>query len=167
MLRSEPLLMPSPASRIRLYTTCLACTALVGFSTGCASKRFVPRIVSESVVVHHAPKPPGADTPATYEARVVRPTPPPSKVTAARARRPGRRETGTTGIGEREWKGSVELTMGLSEFSAAAPHAPTSSPAPPTPPDATLASMGDGGLLLAIVAIGFALGAVVYRYRVY
>jgi hypothetical protein len=27
--------------------------------------------------------------------------------------------------------------------------------------------MGDGGLLFAIVAIGFALGAVVYRYRVY
>jgi hypothetical protein len=170
MLHSEPLLMFSYASRIRSHVTCLACAALVAFSTGCASKRFVPRILSQSVVVGDIPASPHARTPITYEGQVVRPTPPSATVAAGSARRAGRSAIGTTGIGEREWKGSVELTMGLSEFSAAPTEARTTSgePVQATPRGATLASMGgDSGVLLAIVAIGFALGAIVYRYRAY
>ena len=163
--------MFAASSIVRRSAVCLAYVFLLCSLTGCASKRFVPRIVSESVVIRDAAKVPEARIitgPLTLER--VQLTPQAAKVPAGSPRRWQRGAIGTTGIGEREWKGSLEETFGAFEEPASAvpqPEAIETKAAEPAPVTARLASMGDSGLFLAIVAIGCVLGAVVYRYRVY
>lgn len=156
-------------ARVRPFAVAIACLVVLPSLTGCASKRFVPRILSESVVIRDATKVPETRIvtgPLTLER--VQIAPPASKV-AAGPRRWQRSAVGTMGVGEREWKGSVEETFGATFESSPATPQPAAEPQPvqPAPVKATLASMGDGGVILAIVAVGCALGAFIYRYRVY
>jgi hypothetical protein len=156
-------------SSIRTSATAITCFLVLCSLPACANKRFVPRIVSESVVIRDAARVPDARIvtgPLTLER--VQIAPPASKVTVG-PRRSQRGAVGTSGFGEREWKGSVEETFGATFESAPAASQPAAAPqpAPPAPVRTTLASMGDGGVILAIVAVGCALGAFIYRYRVY
>jgi hypothetical protein len=169
MLRLESQLMLRRVSCIRPHVA-LACHVVLPSLTGCASKRFVPRILSESVIIRDAARPADAATAtAPHVTETVKPSSLSTSTTAGTSRRWQRRAVGTMGIGEREWKGSLEETFGaVEEAPAAIPQkARERQETKPAPATTKLASMGDSGWLLAILAIGCALGAFVYRYRVY
>jgi hypothetical protein len=154
----------------RRFVHCL--TVLTGvvilmFSGGCATKRFVPRILSEAVTVRDDGGRPVSTETASVAPRAVRPraktaSAASKKAAASRSTAPSSAAVGTMGEGH---SSPVVLPGTASVVHSAPAVAPASRPGESRPFAARLASMADGGVVVLAALATMFISGLLYRRR--
>jgi hypothetical protein len=157
----------SPRRIVRCLTV-LTGVVILMFSGGCATKRFVPRILSEAVTVRDNGGRPVSTETASVAPRAVRPraksaSAASKKAAASRSTVPSSAAVGTMGEGHSSPVVLLETASAVVQSAPAA--APASKPGESRPFAARLASMADGGVVVLAALATMFISGVLYRRR--